>query len=136
MHMCQDEGCKCANIANYLDELKMMRQAMDQEFLKGTRYYNSNNHLNRSIGTSLRGYAKTIGQEGSKNETQIDNNKDQDNGDSLIIEENSFHMIDNSATVIDDIKTNSRQNIDTLLVSQLSKQKSEKRSNLVKNKFI
>jgi hypothetical protein len=117
MHMCQDEGCKCANIANYLDELKMMRQAMDQEFLKGTRNYNSSNHLNRSIGTSLRGYAKTKGQDGSINEAQIDNNKDQDNADSLIIEENSFHVIDNPATLIDDIKTNSRQNIDTLLVS-------------------
>jgi hypothetical protein len=79
MHMCQDEGCKCSNIANYLDESKMMRQVMDQEFLKGTRNYNSTNHLNRSIGISFRGYANTKGQDGSINETQRENNKDQDN---------------------------------------------------------
>ena len=36
MQMCVREDCKCMNIADYLDELKLMRELMEKEFKKTT----------------------------------------------------------------------------------------------------
>ena len=36
MQMCTNEGCRCLNIADYLDELKLMRGVMEKEFNKST----------------------------------------------------------------------------------------------------
>lgn len=34
--MCVKEDCKCMDIADYLDELKLMRDVMEKEFKKTT----------------------------------------------------------------------------------------------------
>ena len=34
MQVCIKEDCKCLNIADYLDELKLMRNVMEKEFKK------------------------------------------------------------------------------------------------------
>jgi hypothetical protein len=78
---------------------------MEKEFNKGTRNYNSNEPIESSMGMSIRGYPKTIGQDGT-----IGNNLGQENMDSLMIEENSFHVSNNPTSGLDDIKQNSRQN--------------------------